>query len=51
MDQPTVDVERHRDGFAELAAIGCEWVSVGSGPMAPPELLEWVQAFGETYCD
>jgi probable F420-dependent oxidoreductase len=51
MDQPTVDIERHRDGFAELAGIGCEWVSVGSGPMAPSELLEWVQAFGETYCD
>lgn len=49
LDRPTVDVERHRDAFAELAAIGCEWVSVGSGPMAPSGLLEWVQAFGETY--
>jgi probable F420-dependent oxidoreductase len=50
MQQPTVDVARHRDEFAELATIGCEWVSVGSGPMAPAQLLEWVQAFGETYC-
>jgi probable F420-dependent oxidoreductase len=50
MERPTVDVERHRDAFAELAAIGCEWVSLGSGPMAPSALLEWVQAFGETYC-
>ena len=34
MEQPTVDVERHLDAFAELAAIGVEWVSLGSGPMA-----------------
>ncbi len=50
MDHPTVDVERHRDGFAELAAIGIEWVSVGSPPSDSAETLDWVQGFGETYC-
>lgn len=50
MGQPTVDVERHRDGFAELAAIGVEWVSVGSPPSDYAETLDWVQGFGATYC-
>ena len=49
LEHPTVDVQRHLDAFAELDAIGCDWVSLGSGPMAPAALLEWVQAFGETY--
>ncbi len=50
MEQPTKDVERHREAIGELEAVGVTWVNVGSGPMAPAELLEWVQAFGETYC-
>ena len=50
MAQPTKDVERHREAIDELEAVGVTWVNVGSGPMAPAELLEWVQAFGETYC-
>jgi probable F420-dependent oxidoreductase len=50
MDQPTKDVERHRDGIAELAAIGVNWMSAGSPPSGPSETLDWVQGFGETYC-
>ena len=50
MGEPTVDVERHRDGLAELAAIGVDWVSVGPGPREPSDLLDWTRAFGETYC-
>ena len=50
LEHPTKDVERHREAIGELAAAGVTWVNVGSGPMAPAELLEWVQAFGETYC-
>jgi probable F420-dependent oxidoreductase len=48
--RPTVDVERHKDAMAELAAIGVNWISIGLPPAAPSELLEFVQAFGETYC-
>ena len=48
--QPTKDVERHREAIGQLAAVGVTWVNVGSGPMAPSALLEWVHAFGETYC-
>jgi len=50
MEQPDKDVERHREAIGELEAVGVTWVNVGSGPMAPAALVEWVQAFGETYC-
>ena len=50
LEHPTKDVEQHRDAIGELAAVGVTWVNVGSGPMEPSALLEWVQAFGETYC-
>jgi probable F420-dependent oxidoreductase len=50
LQHPTKDVERHRDAIGELAAIGVTWANVGSGPMAASELVEWVHAFGETYC-
>ncbi len=50
IDRPTVDVERHRDGIAELAAIGVNWVSVGPPPGGPSEVLDFARGFGETYC-
>ena len=50
IDDPTVDVERHRDQFGELTAIGIEWLSVGPGPREAADLLDWTRAFGETYC-
>jgi probable F420-dependent oxidoreductase len=51
IDRPTVDVERHRDGIAELAAIGVNWVTVGPPPGGPSEVLDFARGFGETYCD
>ena len=48
--QPTVDVARHRDAFAELAAIGVDWIAVTAEPGAPSALIEFTEAFGESYC-
>ena len=48
--EPTKDVERHRESIGELEAIGVTWVNIGPGPLEPKEMLEWAQAFGETYC-
>jgi probable F420-dependent oxidoreductase len=48
--RPTVDVERHRDTIAELAAAGVNWVNVGPPPMEASATLEFLRAFGETYC-
>ena len=52
IEQPTKDVERHRDAIGELAAVGVTWVNVGRpGPMAPVRRCSsGCQAFGETYC-
>jgi probable F420-dependent oxidoreductase len=47
--RPTEDVERHRAAFAELAEAGVDWIAVTARPGAPSELLEFAQAFGETY--
>jgi probable F420-dependent oxidoreductase len=49
MDQPTVDVQRHVDTLGEMAAVGLTWVNIGRSPCGPSEMLEFVQAFGETY--
>jgi probable F420-dependent oxidoreductase len=50
LQHPTKDVERHREGFGELAEAGVTWVNIGPGPLEPQEMLDWAQAFGETYC-
>jgi probable F420-dependent oxidoreductase len=49
IEQPGVDVERHRDAIAELAAVGVNWVSVNAPPGEPAAVLDFVQGFGETY--
>ncbi len=48
--EPTVDVARHRDAFAELAAIGVDWVAINSRPGTPRALNEFIEGFGESYC-
>ena len=50
IEQPTVDVERHRDTIAALDAVGVQWVSVTAAPDEPAAVLDFVRAFGETYC-
>ena len=47
--RPTAEADRHREAFAELAAAGVDWVAVTAQPGAPNQLLEFAQAFGETY--
>ena len=47
--RPTVDADRHRDAFAELADAGVTWIAV-EAPWAPPdEVLRFVDDFGQTY--
>jgi probable F420-dependent oxidoreductase len=47
--EPTSDVERHRDAFAEMADAGIDWVAVTAQPGEPARLLDFAQAFGATY--
>lgn len=47
---PTADVQRHVDGIAELAEAGIGWAVIGRPPGEPKELLDFIQAFGDTYC-
>ena len=48
--EPAADRERHRDAFAELAAIGVDWVAVTAQPGTPRKVVEFAEAFGESYC-
>jgi probable F420-dependent oxidoreductase len=43
------DVERHREGMAELAELGADWLIV-SPPWSPaPGPVEWLEAFASTF--
>jgi probable F420-dependent oxidoreductase len=46
---PEADVERHRDAFGSLGAIGVTWVVVSPATGAPPAALDFLRAFGSTY--
>jgi probable F420-dependent oxidoreductase len=48
--QPTVDADRHRARFAELEDAGVTWIAVTAPAASPAEVLDFVEAFGETYC-
>ena len=49
--EPTVDVERHREAFAELERAGATWIIV-SGPAGSEQVtLEFLDEFGSTYID
>ncbi|MHB8466880.1 MAG: LLM class F420-dependent oxidoreductase [Acidimicrobiales bacterium] len=47
--KPAVDVDRHREGLAELEAIGVTWVVVPGPIGSEASSLEFVEAFGATY--
>jgi probable F420-dependent oxidoreductase len=49
-DRPTEDVERHRSTIAELAAMGVDWISLSHPAAEPTAILEFLNAFGQTYC-
>jgi probable F420-dependent oxidoreductase len=46
---PDADVERHRDAFGELEAIGVTWVALSAGGMEHKAALEAIERLGETY--
>ena len=48
--RPRADVQRHRDAFAHLAEAGATWAIVVRDSAPRDEILEFVAAFGETYC-
>jgi hypothetical protein len=50
MSRPTVDVQRHRETIAELERIGVTWVNIGAPAAEPAAVLDFLRAFGETYC-
>jgi uncharacterized protein YciW len=47
--KPTEDVERHREAFGRLAEAGVTWTVVGHPPGEPRQILDFIEAFGETY--
>ncbi|MBW2497613.1 MAG: LLM class F420-dependent oxidoreductase [Deltaproteobacteria bacterium] len=44
-----VDIERHREAFARLEAIGCTWVIVNRPAGEPGEILDFIERFAATY--
>ena len=46
---PTVEVERHRDGLGRIEAAGLDHVLVTHPRAEPTVVLDWLAAFGETY--
>ena len=47
--EPTQDVERHFDGLGRMEEAGVNWVNIGHPPTTPQQMLDFIQAFGETY--
>jgi hypothetical protein len=47
--QPTQDVERHFAELGKMEAAGVTYVNVGHPPTTPQQMLDFIQAFGETY--
>lgn len=48
--RPGDDVERHRAAFGEIADAGGTWIIVTGRSRSPAESLEFLAAFGATYC-
>jgi probable F420-dependent oxidoreductase len=48
--RPTVAVQRHQDALGELASAGIGWSVITRPPGEPSEILDFIQAFGESYC-
>ena len=49
IQQPTRDVERHREAFGRLAEAGVTWTVVAHPPDEPAKILDFIEAFGATY--
>lgn len=47
--QPTTDVDRHREAFAELERVGVTSLVVSPKTKEGPATLDFVEAFGRTY--
>jgi probable F420-dependent oxidoreductase len=47
--QPTSDIQRHVDELGRMEAAGVNWVNVGHPPTTPQQMLDFIEAFGETY--
>ena len=47
--QPTSDIQRHVDELGKMEAAGLTYVNVGHPPTTPQQMLDFIQAFGETY--
>jgi hypothetical protein len=46
---PTEDVDRHFAELGRMEAAGVGWVNIGHPPTSPRQMLDFIQAFGETY--
>ena len=49
INSPALDVDRHRNAFAELERVGVTWVMVPAVTDSPEATLEFLRVFGETY--
>ena len=47
--QPTDDIQRHVDSLGRMEEAGVTYVNVGHPPTTPQQMLDFIQAFGETY--
>jgi hypothetical protein len=47
--QPTSDIQRHVDELGRMEEAGITYVNVGHPPTTPAVMLDFIQAFGETY--
>jgi sugar phosphate isomerase/epimerase len=46
---PEKDVERHREAFAALEAIGVTWITVSGATRSPDSTRQFLESFGATY--
>ena len=49
IEKPRVEVERHREALARLEEMGTTWVVVNRSAAAPAEILDFIEAFADTY--
>ena len=49
VEKPRVEVERHREAFGQLEKVGTTWVIINRSAADPAEILEFIEAFAETY--
>ena len=49
VEKPRDEVERHREAFGQLEEVGTTWVIINRSAADPAEILEFIEAFAETY--